>query len=92
MIYVDLRCPITPRRMFARLLAGEATIVPGNLVEVSCIDCRKTAREDQPDVTRVLHRFNVLGECVETVALTPNDVSYATPPDRSHFRAPGERL
>lgn len=65
---VELRCPVSPRRMFARWFStGEATIVEGNLIEVACSECRRSARllaGGEP--TRVLHRYNVLGECVET--------------------------
>lgn len=67
---VDLRCPITPRRLFARLRSREALIDPGtNLVEVACDDCKKSARRLGHDVGPVLHRFNLLGECVETVSV-----------------------
>jgi len=61
---VDLRCPVTPQRLFARLM--EASIVEGNLIEVACGDCRKTARRMGQNVVLVLHRYNLLGECVET--------------------------
>lgn len=59
----ELRCPRNPSRLFARLrLRGEPVqIVEGNLIEVSCRDCRGRGTD------RVLHRYNVLGELVETV-------------------------
>ena len=63
---VDLRCPVDTRRLFARLRRGEAQIVDGNLVEVACDDCRRARRKTGDTVRLVLHRFNVLGECVET--------------------------
>lgn len=63
---VDLRCPRDTRRLFGRVLR-EGTIVEDNLIEFACTDCRKKAKIDDPGVLLVLHRFNVLGECVETV-------------------------
>lgn len=63
---VDLRCPVTPRRLFARLSAGDAQIVPGNLIEVACDDCRKALRAMGQHPGLVLHQFNLLGECVST--------------------------
>jgi hypothetical protein len=64
---VDLRCPVFPKALFARLRSGEAVIRPGsNLIEVSCRDCRNAERAQNGPCTRVLHRFNVLGEHVET--------------------------
>lgn len=66
MTEVDLRCPVTPRRLFARWRT-DGRIVDGNLIEVACDDCKAAARRmGQPDVALVLHRFNVLGECVES--------------------------
>jgi len=60
---VELRCEANPRRMFARLLIEKKpSIVPGNLLEFACRDCERTAVGK-----RVLHRFNVLGELVETL-------------------------
>lgn len=65
---VDLRCPVTPRRMFARLIAGEASILPDNVIEIACLDCRNAARRmGDPSVSLVLHRYNLLGVCIETV-------------------------
>lgn len=64
-VAVDLRCPADSRRLFGRVLA-DGTIVDGNLIEIACDDCKKTARRRGERIARVLHRFNVLGECVET--------------------------
>lgn len=62
---VEIRCDKFKRRLFGRLLTEEGlTIVPGNLFEFSCRDCAKAER-----AVRVLHRFNVLGELVETEVL-----------------------
>lgn len=58
----DLRCPVNPSRLFARLRGP--VIVEGNLIEVACRDCRRGRR------VRVLHRFDVLGNLVETVEVS----------------------
>lgn len=63
---VDLRCPVTPKRLFARLRTGDATIVDANLIEIACNDCRSARRRMGDDCTLVLHRFDMLGVCVET--------------------------
>jgi hypothetical protein len=63
-VNVDLRCPVNPSRLFAKLQMQEAVIVEGNLIEVACTDCRQLRND--PDVLRVVHRFNVIGEAVET--------------------------
>lgn len=58
MTIVDVRCPINPSRLFMRLRRDpNVRIDPGdNLIEVLCRDCGG-----------VLHRYNILGELVETV-------------------------
>lgn len=55
----ELRCPENPSRLFARLRGVRVT--DGNLIEVSCRDCRRGRFG-----VRVLHRFDVLGNLVET--------------------------
>lgn len=64
-VKVDLRCPVYSIRLFGRVLT-EGTIVEGNLIEVACTDCRKARRAMGDDCSLVLHRFNVLGDCVES--------------------------
>lgn len=69
MMEVELRCPVGPRKLFAKLLQrGEQPQVnPDNLLELSCQDCRRRLRSDgEDDVTFVMHRFNILGQLVET--------------------------
>ena len=60
----ELRCPVHPRRLFMRI--GGPRVVAGNLIEVACDDCRKDMRRNGAQVLRVLHRYNVLGDLVET--------------------------
>jgi len=66
---VDLRCDIGPKRLFAKITAGEVDVkVVDNLIEFSCPDCRRTqstATGTRP--SHVLHRFNLVGHLVETV-------------------------
>lgn len=62
---IEIRCPVDTRRMFARMRAG--VTVEGNLVEVACPECAKKMRQmGEPDVVRVLHRYDILGECIES--------------------------
>jgi hypothetical protein len=63
----DLRCPVYAKTMFARLDV-DTRIVPGpNLIEVACRDCRN---DRHPRPTRVLHRYNLLGDWIETEVVT----------------------
>lgn len=68
----ELRCPEDPRRLFSKLIqaGGRPVITDGNLIEFACQNCKKTLQSQGVDVTRVLHRYNIAGELVETV----NDV------------------
>ena len=65
---VELRCPVGPRRLLAKtVVAGEhPKIVEGNLVELSCDDCKRTLRQQGGPGLRVLHRYNLLGDLVES--------------------------
>jgi hypothetical protein len=66
---VDLRCPLGPRQLLARVIQNDDhhAMTSDNLLELRCRDCAKWARREDPTVTQVLHRFNVLGELVESV-------------------------
>lgn len=66
---VELRCPVGPRRLLSKLLiAGERPhVVEGNLIEFACPECAKASRMRNPKVYRILHRFNLLGELVESL-------------------------
>lgn len=66
---VEVRCPIGPQRLFAKLrLSGDRpTVTDDNLMEMSCQDCkRRHLRSNGRPVDRVLHRYNIVGELVET--------------------------
>ena len=72
MTVTDFRCSVHPARLFARLRQeGEhPPIVEGNLVEFSCRECTKVQRQiDSDTVLRVLHRYNLIGELIETVVV-----------------------
>jgi hypothetical protein len=63
---IDIRCPRHPVRLLLRI--GKPMKVDGaNLIEIACRDCRNDARRTDPTVSLVLHRYNVVGELVETV-------------------------
>jgi len=66
---IELRCPVNPRKLLAKVLSEgrKPNYVEGNLVEFSCSDCRSSLRKQGVSVRLVLHRYNLLGEMIETV-------------------------
>jgi hypothetical protein len=59
---LDLRCPIDSQRMFGRLVVDRSIrIVPGNLIEFACDKCKR-----RMGAKRVLHRFDLTGDLIET--------------------------
>ena len=73
---IELRCPIGPKALLAKsvLLGDPAGVNPDlNLMEITCRDCAKQARANDPRVRRVKHRFNVLGQLVESVVQREDD-------------------
>jgi hypothetical protein len=81
---VEVRCPVgeelpdgfcRPGRLLLKLrISGEmpSFVQPDNLIELACEDCRYRLRKAGYRVRRVLHRYNLAGELVET--LTDGDV------------------
>lgn len=69
MTAVELRCPVGARRLLAKVVSegGKPSVNNDNLLELACKDCAKNARQFDPSVVRILHRFNALGELVESV-------------------------
>jgi hypothetical protein len=66
---VDLRCPLGPRKLLAKVkLTGDRPIVNSdNLLEMACQDCRRRLRsEGQLNIRLVLHRFDIIGQLIET--------------------------
>jgi len=69
---VDLRCPESAARLLAKIqLRGEqpSWVQPENLIELSCDHCKHARRREGRPVVRVLHRYNILGELVETLVV-----------------------
>lgn len=66
---VDLRCPIGPKALLAKVVRqnDHHRMTSTNLLELACRDCRRTEKLRDPQVLQVVHRFNVLGELVESV-------------------------
>ncbi len=60
---VEVRCPVGPQRLFTKLRLAAFRYVEGNLIEFPCSDCRRRDPEQQ----NVFHRYNFLGDLVETV-------------------------
>lgn len=65
MEFRDWRCP--HGTLFGRFSAGTLTVTDHNLAEFACSDCKRAVKIADHTVYRVLHRFNVAGELVETV-------------------------
>jgi hypothetical protein len=68
---IDLRCPVGARALLGRVVAagGSARVNSDNLLELACRDCTRMARRHDPNIAHVVHRFNVLGDLVESVAV-----------------------
>lgn len=69
---IDIRCPEGPRKLLMKLqINGEKpTYTDGNLIELSCDHCKATLRRRRMAVTRVLHRFDLAGELIETEVIS----------------------
>lgn len=64
---IEIRCPVGPRRLLFKMrLSGEQPHVSDNLIELSCDDCKRTERKKNPTVIRVLHRFDLAGNLIES--------------------------
>ena len=67
---VEVRCPVGRGGILLKLLrSGAASIGEGNLIEVACVECRRSERQAGREVLLVLHRFAMDGEHVETVTV-----------------------
>lgn len=66
---IEVRCPVGPRRLFAKLrsIGEEPHYTPDNLIEFACQDCRKALATQGTPAKRVLHRFDFFGTLIETV-------------------------
>lgn len=80
---VEVRCPVGPQRLFTRLKLGEEFaryIDRGNLIEFTCSDCAKEISRQRNWPFRVYHRFNFLGELIETTAVERVERQRLIPP------------
>lgn len=72
---VEVRCPVGPRKLFTKLKLGEESggYLPNGLIEFTCADCAKSVSRQQQRPMRVYHRFNFLGELIQTQAVARED-------------------
>lgn len=78
---VSVRCPYgvarddgtcNPGKLLLKIsLSGErpAYVHPDNLIELYCEDCTRRARRSRPGVRRILHRYDFVGELIETLVV-----------------------
>ncbi len=92
---VELRCPVGPRKLFAKLrLSGRSPeVTSDNLIELPCQYCRRELARAGREASLVLHRFNIIGELVETETIPrdPNSSGQKPPEtpvsaERTRFR------
>lgn len=65
---VEVRCPVGPKKLFTKLKLGEefGKYLPNNLIEFTCSDCSKRISRERNMRVRVFHRFNFIGELVNS--------------------------
>jgi hypothetical protein len=66
---VEIRCPVGPQKLFTKLRLGEESaryMRPANLIEFTCRDCARSTSRELGTPMQVFHRYNFLGELVET--------------------------
>lgn len=71
---IEIRCPVGPRRLFMKMLsAGQRPeVTASNLIELACSDCKRLLRDKHGvKCTRVLHRYDLSGELIETSLVIP---------------------
>lgn len=71
---VEVRCPVGPQRLFVKLKLGEefgGVVAETNLFEFTCSDCsrRATRADGGHQKIRVYHRYNFIGELIQTEAV-----------------------
>lgn len=68
----EIRCPVGPQRLFLKLrIEGNQNLVNPelNCMELSCQDCCRSLRKEGYEVFRVLHRYAINAELIETVVV-----------------------
>lgn len=69
----EFRCPSTHGRLFGKNVTDHRpTITDGNLLEFACGDCKREAKHRGEPAALVLHRFNCIGELIETEVVPPS--------------------
>lgn len=72
---VEIRCPVGPQRLFLKMrIEGRIDFINSelNCMELSCQDCCRSLRKEGHRVFRVLHRYAVNAELIETVVVWNN--------------------
>ena len=67
---VEVRCPVGPQKLFTKLKLGEEFgkyIPTSNSIEFTCSDCAKRMSRGRQQRVRVYHRFNFVGDLVQTI-------------------------
>lgn len=65
---VDIRCPVGPQELLMRYRMVDAVvhIDKWNLMELMCSFCTRMGRKQDSTVKRVIHKYNLLAELVES--------------------------
>lgn len=80
---IEVRCPVGPQRLFTKLKLGEefgSYVQPDNLIEFTCSDCARRIGRERGISCRVYHRFDFVGELVNTSVEEQWECSSFTPP------------
>jgi hypothetical protein len=70
---VEIRCPEGPQRLFMKMRLSDNAderphIIQGlNLMELACSDCARAYRKRDPEIFRILHRYAIDGDLVESI-------------------------
>lgn len=62
----EVRCPVGPQRLFLKLVEASEELP---ILELACGDCARRLKRQGLDVVRVLHRYTVSGELIETIVI-----------------------
>lgn len=64
-VSIEVRCPGKFKKLFL-VLKQEHLPTEGMYMEIACADCARDERKSNYKVSRVLHYYSTLGECVKT--------------------------
>lgn len=73
---LELRCPDGMGKLLGKVRrrAEPPWRIADDLIELHCSNCRRTMNAAGTDAARVLHRFNFLGELIETEVVSRADL------------------